>query len=282
MRWLLRFEREPSRTKTSRPSSRRVPRTLAQALVPRGDRFSSCSPRKYSRLRLRRSCRQLLGVEHLEDSMSCGRRGQRRPRRWRRSRTSPGKPRLQATIGDDHSHGVAVIYRLAQGHDVGPRCSRRSNPPEVRTRTAQSILHLVGDDEAARGAHAGGDGRPPSGGRIEYPAAGDRRIDVKGRRLEAPFAQSRDRSVGVLHGGRELQRRSWHRRRAPAMPRRRDGHDSQIMGFSLAGGERRHGIGDAVIGVLHDQASVVAGGHPGQGDTPRRWPRSRNSRKCRH
>jgi hypothetical protein len=162
-------------------------------------------------------------------------------------------------VGDDHAHWVAVAHGLAEGHHVGFEAAALESP-EMRTGAAQSILHLIGNDQAAHRARARRDRRGPGSGRIENAAAGDRGIDEKRRRSQSSPLKRTDRPIGVLRHrgqfcGAALIEGAQSRRR------RRDRYDPRVAGLCGPRRESRGAFGNTVIGMLHDQCAAVTRGH---------------------
>jgi hypothetical protein len=156
---------------------------------------------------------------------------------------------------------TAVGHRFAHGHDVGFKAASLESP-EVRTGTAQSVLHFVSDDEAPRCAYSRAHRVRPRERRIENAAAGDGSVDEEGRRREASFSEYRNGAVGVLYRAAQFRRR--HLVAGPqASRRRRERGDSGIPRPPRAERECGDGIRDSVVGRVHDQAAMVAGGHAG-------------------
>ena len=168
----------------------------------------------------------------------------------------------------DRSDGMAVPDRLAEGDDVRDHSSSLE-APHVRTAAPEARLYFVRDEEPAGGS---------------YPCAHP--VEIAGRGIDDAVAAEHGfhehRGRGMAGGRQTLERRVGKGRvtfapiRDAAIPRsailvgRRQGRDvSGPLGGTriLFGRKRNEGIGEPMIGPLHDQRALVA--RAGFRDAPR-------------
>ena len=200
---------------------------------------------------------QPLALEHLKHRQSC--RSRHGIAAECREKSEPCLKCLDhGSARDDDPDRDSRCQPACRESRCPARSPRRSNPQKCEPERPEPVLHFVGDDQRAGRPQRCRERRNPRRRRIENPAARQCGVDIR-----TPPVRSRVRQARLAHAGHRCARPraapgSGHRPPAgrPAAPAASPPGDLRPAG---AGRERRNGVRDPVIGMLHDQRAPMAG-----------------------